>query len=170
MANVNAALRRLETETGRAIATSVCSDVREASAEARKATVGVIEDLKKAADAARVSAQKITGEVQNTWRQGALYVVAFGVAVMFVVIGISYWTTTRLRREAAELQEQIAADKETAAILYKGTWGVNLIPGDNGKRWIRLKKGDTVGPVMVWKTGELGIEVVSGSGGIVLPK
>jgi tellurite resistance protein len=170
MANVNAALRGLETETGKAIAASVCSDVRDASAEARKAAVGVIEDLKKASESASVSVQRITGEVQNTWRQGALYIVAFGVAVMLVVFGASFWTTTRLRREAVELREQIAVDRETAGILYKATWGVNLIQGDNGKRWIRLKKGDVVGDVVTWKTGEQGIEIISGSGGIVLPK
>jgi hypothetical protein len=170
MANVNAALRRLEAETGKAIATTVCSDVRDASAEARKAAVGVIEDLKKAAESASVSVQRITGEVQNTWRQGALYIVAFGVAVMLVVFGASFWTTTRLRREAAELRERIAEDRKTAGILYKGTWGVSLLPGDNGKRWIRLKKGDSVGSVVTWKTGEQGIEIISGSGGIALPE
>jgi hypothetical protein len=114
--------------------------------------------------------QRITGEIQNTWNNGALYIVAFGVAVMLVVFGASYWTTTRLRREAAELREQIAADKETIAMLHTGTWGVNLIQGDKGERWIRLKKGDAIGSTVGWKTGEQGIEIISGSGGIVLPK
>jgi hypothetical protein len=55
-------------------------------------------------------------------------------------------------------------------MLHTGTWGVNLIQGDKGERWIRLKKGDAIGPTVGWKTGEQGIEIISGSGGIVLPK
>ena len=97
--------------------------------------------------------------------------VIFGVLVTVAVRFFTEWSTdslrderTALKWEISDLQGQVEklrkeVQSEEKRLAEVQTWGIELRE-DNGKRFIRLGKGDQFGQTGNWTDGRAGIEII----------
>jgi len=86
----------------------------------------------------------------------------------FLVISVvtylfnTVWPHRDLIRERNAIRREIADGMEVLDFIKAETWGIVFVTGEDGRRWIKLDKGDKVGPTVKWTTGEgeEGIEIL----------
>lgn len=105
-------------------------------------------------------AKAAAATLRSTWLNKGLLLLAIGLLFSAIAVAGIWWSTSSLREEAADLKAAIRAEEATLRELENKTWGIVLVETRDGKRQLRLKKGDKVGNPLKWKTGENGIEIL----------
>ena len=148
IAAVNAAIKRLEKESGEAILSSIRRETGKIVSTASNAVQGILEELKGATAEAKEAALEAKVSIQNSWVQWVGLLVMAGVVVAAVAVTTVYLMTASLRRESGllrseieELKIQARAEREMLDRIRSETWGIQLSES-NGERFILLKAGD----------------------------
>ena len=96
---------------------------------------------------------------------GAVVVLGVWVAIMWSTKGLLeeqnrlQWEIGDLKGQAENLRKEVKAEEGKLAEMRSKRWDINLLERD-GKRWIKLGKGDQAGEKVNWKDGRSGIEVI----------